>query len=72
MLKSCLIHSKNNNSFLTVPLDEMNYGVRHIKLCKIQNQPFAGALQDFLKNCAKFTEIRPCRGLFFNKFATEL
>ena len=32
-------------SFLTVPIDEMNYGMRHIKLCKIQNQPFAGLLQ---------------------------
>ena len=32
--------------FLTVPLDEINYGVRDIKLCKIQNQPFAGVLQD--------------------------
>ena len=37
-------------SFLTVPLDEIDYGVRHIKLCKIQNQPYAGVLQDrFLK-----------------------
>ena len=23
-----------------------NYGVKHVKLCKIQNQPFAGVLQD--------------------------
>ena len=33
-------------SFLTVLHDEMNYGVRHIKLFKNQNQPFAGFLQD--------------------------
>ena len=25
-------------SFLTVPFDEMNYGVRHVKLFKIQNR----------------------------------
>ena len=47
-------------SFLTVPLDEMDYGVRHIKLCKIQNQVFTGVLQDrfFLRiplNSQKYT-----------------
>ena len=55
-------------SFLTVSLDEMNYGVRHIKLFKIQNQPFAGVLQD----SAKFTEIHLCRSLFYNHVASEL
>ena len=35
-------------SFLTFPLDEINYGVRHIKPCKIQIQPLAGPLQDRL------------------------
>ena len=53
-------------SVLIVPLDEMNYGnemkVRHIKSFKIQNQQFAGFLQDrfFLKKIAKFTEIQLC------------
>ena len=60
-------------SFLNVPLDEMNYGVRHIKLFKIQNQPFAGVLQDnFFLNFAKFTEIHLCRSLFYHQVASEL
>ena len=60
-------------SFLTVSLDEMNYGVRHIKLFKIQNQPFAGVLQDnFFLNFAKFTEIHLCRSLFYHQVASEL
>ena len=60
-------------SFLTVPLDEIDYGVRHIKLFKIQNHPFAGVLQDrFFKKFAKFTEIHLCRSLFYNKVANEL
>ena len=46
----------------------MNYGVRHIKLFKIQNQPFASVLQD----SAKFTEIHLCRSLFYNHVASEL
>ena len=50
----------------------MNYGVRHIKLCKIQYQPFAGVVQDgFFKNFAKFTEIHLCQSLFFNKVASN-
>ena len=58
-------------SFPTVSLDEINYGVRHIKLCKIQSQPFVGVLQDFgfLKN---FAEIHLCRSVFSNKIASEL
>ena len=74
MLKSCWIHSKKIIiSFLTVSLNEMNYGTRHIKLFKIKNQPFAGVLQDrFFKNFAKFTEIQLCRSLFFIKVASEL
>ena len=61
-------------SFLTVLHDEMNYGVRHIKLFKNQNQPFAGFLQDsfFFFNFSKFTEIQLCRSLFYTKVASEL
>ena len=47
--------------------------MRLIKLCKIQNQPFAGLLQDgVFKNFPKFTEIHLCRSLFLNKVASEL
>ena len=60
-------------SFLTIPLDEMNYGVKHIKLCKIQNQPFAGVLQDrYFKNFAKFTEAQLCVVVSFIKVASEI
>ena len=60
-------------SFLTVPLDEINYGVRHRKLFKIQNQPFADVPQDrFFSKIAKFTEIHLCLSLFHNKVASEL
>ena len=55
-------------SFLIVPLDEINYEVRHIKLHKIQNQPFAGILKGFLKNFAKFTEIHLRRSPFIIKW----
>ena len=53
-------------SFLTVLHDEMNYGVRHIKLFKNQNQPFAGFLQDsffflFFLNSQKYN----CVGVSF-------
>ena len=46
MLKSVEYIQKIIIFFLAVPPNEINYGVRHIKLCKIQNQPFAGVLQD--------------------------
>ena len=59
-------------SFLTAPLDEMKYEVRHTKLFQIQNQLFAGVLQDsFLKIFAKFTETHLCQNLFYNKVASE-
>ena len=67
MLKSVEYIQKIIIFFLAVPPNEINYGVRNIKLCKIQNQPFAG----FLKNFAKFTEIHLCRS-FLNKVASEL
>ena len=55
-------------SFLTVPLDEMNYGMRHKKLFKSQ-----GVLQDrFFKNFTKFAEIHLCLNLFYDKVASEL
>ena len=40
-------------SLFTVPRDEINYEARHIKLLKIQNDPYAGVLQDifFKKFC---------------------
>ena len=51
-------------SLFTVSRDEINYGARHIKLLKIQNDPYAGVLQDiFFKNFAKFTEVHLCRSL---------
>ena len=60
-------------SFLTVLHDEMNYGVRHIKLFKNQTSH----LQVFCKivfffNFSKFTEIQLCRSLFYTKVASEL
>ena len=60
-------------SFLTAPLDEMNYGVRHVKLSKIQNRHFAGVLQDrIFQEIAKFTGIHLCLSLFYNNVASEL
>ena len=43
--KRYAFHANTIISFLTVQIDEMNNGMRHIKLCKIQSQPFAGLLQ---------------------------
>ena len=52
-------------SFFTVLFDEMSYGVRHVKLFKIQKQRLASVLQDrFFKKFAKLTEIYPCQSLF--------
>ena len=49
-LKSCWLHQKKKKKTIsivsTVPLDETIYWVRHIKVCKIQNQSFPGVLQD--------------------------
>ena len=43
--KRYAFHANTIISFLTVQIDEMNNGMRHIKLCEIQSQPFAGLLQ---------------------------
>ena len=48
-------------SLLTVRFDEINYGVRHIKLCKIQKQPCAGVLQWISLNSQKYS----CLGVTF-------
>ena len=62
-------------SFLTVPLDEMNYGVRYIKLFKIHRtshlQVFC-KIVFFKKKNAKFTEMHLSRRLLYNKFASKL
>ena len=47
-------------SFFTVPLDEINYGVNQIKLCKIQNQPFAGVLQDSFLRISLNSQTNTC------------
>ena len=43
--KRYAFHANTIISFLTIQIDEMNNGMRHIKLCEIQSQPFAGLLQ---------------------------
>ena len=66
------MHSEDIFFLLIVPLGEMNYGVRHIKLFKIQNHLPMFYKIGFLKKFTKFTEIQQRLSLFYNKVASEL
>ena len=71
MLKSCRVHSKNNNflSYCSDWWNELwNEAYKTTKSRTNHLQVFCG---DF-KNFAKFTEIYLCRSLFFSKVASEL